>query len=197
NPYSAPPQEGVLAFSFYIWLGKLASAPAVHEQLIGIFHLSRFIAGVFAVIFMYEFVSIFIESIRYRRFSIMMIGVGGGFGWFLGLIGQPLLFGSLPLDFYSPESFSFLMLFGIPHLIMARALFFWGLVIYLRHIYPSNTFIVQKSIYTGLIWLLMGLVQPIIVILAWSLISLHFFINFFISIIRKQEYFERQLQFQK
>lgn len=197
NPYSAPPQEGVLAYSFYIWLGKLASAPAVHEQLVGIFHLSRFVGGIFAVISMYEFGSIFIESIRFRRFSIIMIGVGGGFGWFMVLIGQPLLFGSLPLDFYSPESFSFLMLYGIPHLIIARALFFWGLVIYLRHIYPSHSFKFQKSIYTGLIWLLLGLVQPIIVILAWGLISLHFFINFFRNIIRKQGYFVQQLRLQK
>src|SRR5512133_2999907 len=49
TPYSALPQNGVLLFFFYILLGKLAAPPGLHDQLVGMFHLTRFAGGMLAI----------------------------------------------------------------------------------------------------------------------------------------------------
>jgi len=48
------------------------------------------------------------------------------------LLGEPEVAGSLPLEFYSPETFGFLAIYGLPHLTLARALMLIGFVWYLQ-----------------------------------------------------------------
>ena len=42
TPYTASPQRGFLIFLPYILLGKLASPPDAHGQLVALYHLFRF-----------------------------------------------------------------------------------------------------------------------------------------------------------
>jgi hypothetical protein len=194
TPYSTFPQSGLLIYLPYTILGKLASPPAVHEQLTVLFHLFRIVAGVLVIFATYDFISQFVERVIYRRLGLILITIGGGLGWVLILLGRDNLFGSLPLEFYSPESFGFLALYGLPHLALARALFLWGLVFLIKdsnldkpggikppaqsgELNVRSIFrdqlpdAIRPGFLIGLLWLGAGIAQPIMVGLAWLLIA--------------------------
>ena len=83
-------------------------------------------------------------------------------GWGLLLFGKDGIAGFHPLDFISPESFGFLSLLGLPHLAFARALFLWGFVSFIQE---------KRGYITGLFWLGLGLLQPIYVVLGWTVLA--------------------------
>ena len=163
TPYTAYPQHGVFAYFPYLFLGKLARPPAQHEKLILLFHLFRIFAGICMIFATYDFIGLFIKNIRYKQMGVVVATWGGGLGWLL------LLFHSqyMALEFCSPESFGFLILFGLPHLAMATALLFWGLILYLR---------IDKAPYlAGIAWLIMGIFQPLNVPFVWVIVTSHLF----------------------
>jgi hypothetical protein len=171
TPYTALPQGGVLAFLPYLLLGKLTSPPGQHIELVVMFHYFRVGAGILAIVASYDFLCLFVEKARWRRWGLLLASLGGGLGWVLVLLGQGDWLGSLPLDFYSPETFGFLALYGLPHLALARALLLWGLRAYLRpDLIPHPRW---AGWITGALWLLMGLMQPLTVVLAWTVIGSH------------------------
>src|SRR5512141_1872291 len=61
TPYTAYPQSGSLVFLPYLLLGKLASGPHLHDQIVILFHLLRCAAGMLAVWATYDFIAYFIE----------------------------------------------------------------------------------------------------------------------------------------
>jgi hypothetical protein len=168
TPYSAAQQKGVIAFLPYILLGKLTSQPAQHEQLVAIYQLFRVLGVFLAVLASYDFISIFIEKRELKMWALTLIVFGGGLGWILVLIGQKGFLGSLPLEFISPESFGFLALFGFPHLACSRALLLWGMTAFLKR---------ENGFLAGVIWLGMGFFQPMVVVIAWTVISAHSLIS--------------------
>ena len=119
--------------------------------------------------------------VRVRRWGLALVTIGGGLGWLLVLLGNGQMLGSMPLDFYSPETFGFLSLFGLPHLALARALLLWGFVIYLwPGFFSSLAFLVRKvwridlaGISIGVLWLLLGLAQPLTVVIGWAVLFAH------------------------
>lgn len=172
TPYTTFPQTGLLAFFPYILLGKLASPPGLHEQLVALFHLFRLGSGFLAILATYDFLTLFLTDIRWRRIGLVLGTLGGGLGWIFVIIGQPEWMGSLPLEFYSPESFGFLSIFGLPHLALVRALLLWGFVYYLTSKSKSRPQI-RSKIAPGLLWLCLGLVQPLYVVVAWAITAAH------------------------
>ncbi len=180
TPYTAYPQRGQPMFLPYLWLGKLASPPAEHDQLVALFHLYRIAAGVLVTLAAYEFISLFLRKVRLRRWGLVLITLGGGLGWFLILIGRSNLTASLPLEMYSPESFGFLELYGLPHLALARAAMFWGLATYLKPYVASQGLehgLVEpwapRAIRLGVAGLVAFLAQPLTAALMWVVIGLH------------------------
>ena len=131
SPYTAFPQAGLFLYLPYLLLGKLVSPPALHEQQVALFHLFRIAAGILFICSSYDFTARFIEDRRLRYLSLGLICLGGGLGWIFVLSGCSTWLGSLPLEFYSPEAFGFLSLFGLPHLAVGRALMLWALLAYL------------------------------------------------------------------
>ncbi len=168
TPYSTMPQRGVLAFLPYLLLGKLAAGAGLHEQLVALFHLFRVLAIPAGVIAVYQFSTFFLPSVYWRRWATIMTTLGGGLGWMLVMLGAPDWLGSLPLDFYSPETFGFLATFGLPHLILARALLIFGLMTYLRADASP-----RQGWLSGLCFLLLGLVQPLSLITGGGVIAVH------------------------
>jgi len=169
TPYTALPQRGVLAFLPYMLLGKLTSPPGQHIELVVMFHYFRVGAGVLAIVASYDFLCLFVEKTRWRRWGVVLASLGGGLGWVLALLGQGDWLGSLPLDFYSPETFGFLALYGLPHLALARALLLWGLRAYLRpDLIPHPR---RAGWIAGALWLLMGLMQPLTIMIGWAVIG--------------------------
>lgn len=164
TPYSTGHQRGFLAFISYILLGKLSSQPAQHDQLVALYHWFRFFSGILAIAAGFDFISLFIKDEKWRWWALTILVFGGGGGWILVILEQKNFLGSLPLDFISPESFGFLGLLGIPHLALARACFLWGFTAYLKE-FPGYV--------TGLFWFFLGFLQPIYVVVAWSVVGVH------------------------
>jgi hypothetical protein len=168
TPYTTLPQQGVLAFLPYILLGKLAQGPALHEQLVALFHLFRTAAIPLEVYAVYRFASLFLEEELWRRWVTVLATAGGGLGWALLAIGQPAWLGSLPLDLHSPESFGFLALYGLPHLVVARSLLLISLSLYL-----GSEAAPAKAWLAGVALLGLALVQPIAVVSALAVLAAH------------------------
>ncbi len=182
TPYSAYPQAGLLVYIPYLLLGKLAAPPGLHEQLVSLYHLFRMVAGMLAILASYDFIAYFIHEVRLRRFGLALVCLGGGLGWLLVLVGKQSWLGSLPLDFYSPEAFGFLGLFGLPHIAMARALMLWTLLAYLRLVEvgldPGQEAVATKkpirlAAKLSLLWLLAGVFQPLVLVLAGVVMGWH------------------------
>jgi hypothetical protein len=129
SPYSSLSQRGVLAFLPYLIAGKLTDGS--HAQLVLAFHLMRLACIPLLVLAVYRFAARFIGSAAWRKWITVLVTAGGGLGWLMIALGKPDLLGSLPLEFYSPETFGFLAVLGFPHLILARAGMFWSLDLYL------------------------------------------------------------------
>jgi hypothetical protein len=170
TPYTAYPQSGYLGFFPYILLGKLAEGLGQYDQMAALFHLFRILGGILAVLATYDFCSLFIASIPWRRFTTVLAVFGGGLG-FLEIFGLGSLWHGvmgMPLEFYSPETFGYLSYLLLPHLVWARALMLWGLVALLKSQQGMEW---RTGIRSGLLWLLMGFFQPLTVVSVWMLLA--------------------------
>ncbi|MDA1330503.1 MAG: hypothetical protein O3B43_05505 [Chloroflexi bacterium] len=173
SPYTAAEQSGVLLYLPYLVLGKVAGSMPSHLSLVFFFHLFRIISIVALTFSTYKFVAYFLETINNRRLALALATLGGGLGWLLLAFGKSHWYGSLPLDFYSPETFGFLALFTLPHLVLARALMLWALLSYLKTgDQPPNARIAA-------LWLALSFVHLLaafsgLVVLALHLIASHF-----------------------
>ncbi len=181
SPYSAMPQRGVFLFPLHLWLGKLAAGPALHEQLVALYQLFRLLGGLLLILATYDFLAYFIHDVRWRRWGLALATLGGGMGWVALILGQTYWFGSLPLDIYSPETFGFLSLYGLPHLALARAGMLWTLLAYLRLAaaarQASLVFHWRQTARLGALWLLVtGLAQPLTLAVTGVVIAVHLLI---------------------
>jgi hypothetical protein len=167
SPYTHMPQSGVIAFLPYLLLGKLASPPQVHLKLILLFHIFRILAGVLNIWATYQFLALFIGQRRIRQIALIMITAGGGLGWLLLFAKDHA---QLPLELYSPESFGFLSLYGLPHLALGRAALLWTLIAYVR-LWQTPSW--RRTIVLCLSWLLAGVCQPIQAAMAAGIIVPH------------------------
>ena len=129
SPYSTAEQRGIVAFLPYLLLGKLSTGE--HSQLVWLYHLFRVGSIPLLVLAVYRFTAIFVTELALKRWTVIVATLGGGLGWLILILGQSSLFGSLPLEFYSPETFGFLAIYGIPHLVLSRAALLLGLTWYL------------------------------------------------------------------
>jgi len=177
SPYTAYPQKGFLAFLPYIIFGKFAASPGLHTQLVALFHFMRFIGGMMMVIASYDFIAIFVNDEKYRRWGTVLASAGGGLGGaivFTRLLG---INGWMPLEFYSPETFGFLGFFGLPHLAMGRAFLLLGLLSFISS---------EKPLWlSGLLWIALGMMQPLYVAVGWIILAGFIFILGCIAILRK------------
>jgi hypothetical protein len=168
TPYTSISQGGILAYLPYIMLGKLAAGPALHEQLVSLYHLFRSLAVTAVVFATYAFASVFLKERIWRRWVVVLATIGGGLGWLLVLLDRMPWSGSLPLDFYSPETFGFLSLYGFPHLAIARALLLLALTWYLTsQEHP------RRAWWAGGALLALFFFQPISVVVAYAVLAVH------------------------
>jgi hypothetical protein len=157
--YSSEPQRGALLFTFYLLLGHLAGTN--HDAQVLVYHLARVLCGVALLLTCYLFLAEFLPRVRQRRLALLLVALGGGLGWAVTIAFPRGLLGSLPVDFISPEAFSLLVLFGFPHLALARCLLLLGLVAFLR----------GRGVLAGLALFASAVVQPLAVIAVWMVIG--------------------------
>ncbi len=175
TPYTAYPQMKFFAFFPYILLGKLTSQPSQIIQLIVLFHMFRW-AGIFFLIFeTYQFSFLIVKDRKTSLLITVLLIFGGGLGWlaiiFPGLIGQ-----RLPLEFYSPETFGYLSVFSLPHLLFARAFLYKSFRTLLMMV--SDTGYSQKSLLkSGFSLFLSGIFQPINLFIGWFVVGIYFLVK--------------------
>jgi len=170
-----------LFYLFHLLLGKLATAMPGDDltaRMVLVYHGARAIFGLGLLLTVYRFLAEFAQRTAVRRIAWLMTTFGGGLGWLLVALGQPNWLGSIPLDFILPEGFTFLVLYGFPHIALARTLLLWGIMFMLKAWEASPMSNVQcpmsKSRFTlhaasaGGCWLAMGLIVPFYVAVAWA-----------------------------
>lgn len=171
TPYTPYLQRGALVYFPLILLGKLTAPPGQHEQLVAVYHLLRLVAIILYGCATYDFISLFVQDTRWRRLGTALATLGGGLGW-LQALGLGSLWGkSMPLEYYSPETFGFLMVYGLPHLACARAFLLWGLRDYLRVDLPLLGW--KAVLRSGMLWLGVGIMQPLTAVVGWAVIGTH------------------------
>src|SRR5258708_20264838 len=71
------------------------------------------------------------------------------------------MFGSSPIDLILPEGYTFFVLYGLPHVALARAALLGGLLMTMHGLtLPSARQWLPWSALAGLCWLIMGLCVP-------------------------------------
>lgn len=167
TPYTAGVQEGVIANLPYLLIGKLSSPPAQHLQLIILYHGFRVLGLIFLVRIYEGFLDRFLTGRNIKRWALILVLFGGGLGWITLLTGRPDWLEWLPLSFYSPETFGFLALYGIPHLIFSRGFLLWGLL----KLAEGDD--LRSGAAAGICWLIMAFFQPLNVAAAWMITGSH------------------------
>jgi hypothetical protein len=174
--YTPEPHAGApLVFLPYIvpghLAGRLASStdPALPGLLALLFHGLRAGFGVLLIAVLYRFIAAFVASARVRFTALVLATLGGGLGWLLAFAGQT------PPEFYIPEGFSFLILFGLPHLALARATLLAGLLALLQA--QTNPRWPRLAALAGVCWWVVGLAVPFylplafVILAAWGLVA--------------------------
>ena len=186
--YTPEPHPGALFFPFHLLLGKVAAVlPGgdLTSRMVWVYHVARGVFGLGLLVTVYRFVAVFTEQVKVRRLAWLMVTFGGGLGWLLIALGRPNWLGSTPLDFILPEGFTFLVLYAFPHIALGRTLLLLGILSLLKawqldhtprrelqdsgftsHVPPSRA--IQWGVLAGFLWLLMGLIVPFYVAVAWA-----------------------------
>lgn len=155
EPHPAAP----LIFLPYILPGQLVGLfmqptdPALPTVLALVFHGLRIGFDLLLVVLLYRFIAAFLRPPRVRLLALVLATLGGGLGWALALTGT-----GNPPEFYIPEAFSFLILFGLPHLALARAALLGGLLLLVRAHKGDRP--LRDALLAGACWWLVGLAVP-------------------------------------
>jgi hypothetical protein len=128
--YTAEPHDPAFVYSFYLLLGKLGAGLGLSMVLT--YHIARVLLGLCLLLTVYFFVARFTSDLVTRRLAWGLVAVGSGLGWVLTLLGLTHWLGNLPLDYYVPEAYLFLVLYNLPHLALAESLLLWVLLWALR-----------------------------------------------------------------
>jgi len=177
--YTPEPHPGALFFPFHLLLGKVAAlVPGgdLTARLVWVYHAARVVCGLVLLLTVYRFLAEFTGQVALRRLAWLMVTLGGGLGWLLIALGQPNWLGSPPLDLYLPEGFAFLALYGFPHIAAAQSLLLGGILFLVRAWRPAYATRNTQRVFrvaccvslAGLAWLLMGLIVPFYVPVAWA-----------------------------
>lgn len=161
-----------LVFLFFILLGQLiglivgtGDALRLHDALVFGYHAARVAFGFALVLVTYRFLAELLPFVRQRRLALIAVVLGGGLGWLLFALRSP----DTPLEFYSPEAFTFLHLYSLPHLSAVRALMLGGLLFYLWAVCGRW----QWAFAAGACWFAMTLIQPFYMIIVFIVLGMH------------------------
>jgi hypothetical protein len=155
-PYTSTPHPGIFLYSFYLVLGKFGAIFGLSH--VGLYHVARVVLGFVCLLVIYRFIAEFVASPAVRFLALALSTLAGGPGWIAFLLGQPTILSSLPLEFIVPEGFTFLMLYTLPHLLLARALLLLGAIGVWR---AGQSRSIKLALGAGGLWLIMSIVQPI------------------------------------
>jgi hypothetical protein len=153
--YTPEPHEPALVYPFYLILGKLAEGLGL--PLVTAFHVARVVLGLGLLLTVYAFVAAFTPEIGTRRLAWALVAIGSGLGWLLVAVGRTDWLGALPLDFWVPEAYVFLVLYSLPHLALAELLLLWAVLWTLDALQGRG---LRRTFVAGLCTFLMSWIVP-------------------------------------
>ncbi len=171
--YTTEAHKGGFVYLFYMLLGKLAAlisgqgANVSANVLIVAYHVARVLCGLLLLIVSYRFVAEFLDGTRQRRLAWCIAILAGDLSWLLFVLSGGSM-ARMPISLYIPEAFSLLLLYGLPHLALARSLLLGGWLILFRALEAGQW---HRAFWTGLTWLGVGIIVPFYVALLGALIG--------------------------
>ena len=187
--YTPELHAGAFLFPFHMLLGRLATllpGGDLTANMVWTYHGARVAFGAGLLATTYRFLAQFTLRISVRRLAWVSVALGGGLGWVLVGLGRHAWLDSVPLDLYLPEAFTYLILYSSPHIALAQILLLCGALLLLKawrmsarpevgvHPATRNAFSEGRmsswawAVLAGLMWLIMGLVVPFYVVVAWA-----------------------------
>lgn len=165
--------DGAFVYVPYLLLGHLArliagGVPVPVGTLIAVFHGARLVFDLVLMVVLYRFVAVFLRRPATRRLALVLITLGGGLGWLVSLFGAGRLFGSLPIDFILPEGYTFLILFGLPHLALARSALLLGFLCQFAALRQAPA---RYALLAGVCWAVMGLTVPFYIAVVYAVLG--------------------------
>lgn len=151
DPHPAVP----LTFLPYILPGQLLrlfitpDSPHVYTAMIVTFHLMRVVFGVLLILITERFLAAFIPNADARFVALVIATLGGGFGWLLITVGI------VPPEWLIPEAFTFLVLYLLPHVALARAALLLGMLALMQ---SQRDW--RYALLAGALWWITGLGVP-------------------------------------
>src|SRR5574341_1598332 len=175
--YTSEPHRGGVVYVYYLALGKLAAwisgerAMVSATTLIRAYHVARLICGLLYLLVLYRFIAEYLEERSQRRLAWILASLAGGLGWILLIVSlaQGNADARLPVEFYVPEAFSHLLIYGLPHLSLSRTFFLAGWLFLFQA--AGNSRYLGWAISAGVAWLGMALIVPFYVGLLGVLIG--------------------------
>lgn len=172
NAYAVEPHPATWLFQPYLLLGRLAAGRAGARVAIGrlawAFHLARIALSVPYLVLLYHIVGLFLTRPHQRRVAWLLAIYGSGLAWIAVLIsGNPMVFGG-PLELYVGEVTGFLALMTLPHILLARAAMYGGILLLVRAIERGE---VWRAGLAGACWLLMTNAVPFYIVSAAGLVG--------------------------
>jgi hypothetical protein len=163
-PYTSEAHTPAIFYLFYLLLGKLSVLTGFSTPLV--FHLARLLFDAILLAVLYRFLACFTAWRPVRRIAFLLVIFSGGLGWLLILLGQVNWLDSAPIDLISPEAYTFLVLYGFPHLALARTLMLLGLIALWNNPHAR----ILNAVLAGICWFVMGLLVPFYVAVAGAIV---------------------------
>lgn len=154
--YTSEPHQGGFVHTYYLALGKLAAlidgrgGAVSPEALVITFHAARVVCGLALLVMIYRFAADFLPVPSQRRLAWALAVLAGGLGWLS-------MASSLPVEVYVPEAFTLLLIYGLPHLALARLFLLGGWLLLFRAVEQGDW---RKAGLAGLCWLGMAWIVP-------------------------------------
>jgi hypothetical protein len=164
--YTAEPHRGALVFPFHLALGKVAAvltgegARVPTAALAISYHAARVVAGLALLAVLYRFAAEYLDTPPKRRLAWALAVLAAGLDWIpaAAALAQGTPQGAaMPVSFYIPEAFSILLLYGLPHLALSRALLLGGWLALFRAVSRRSW---GAAVFAGALWLGMGVIVP-------------------------------------
>ncbi len=126
--------------------------PALPTALMLTYQLLRIFCDTLLIFVLYRFIAVFARAPSLRLTALLLALLGGGLSWLV------IFSGALPPEFYIPEGFSFLILFGLPHLALGRAALLGGFLLLFAALDRPRW--LPYSVGAGLVWWVVGVAVP-------------------------------------